>query len=592
MPRRERTQEVVVRRSTSGNLVAAAARLSGPGGKPKKYKKPASWYAQAWLYYDIVGEFRYACNWVGNVLSRVTLSVHHNGKETEDAAAIEALAALFGGKDGQREMLRQLGIHFTVAGDSYIIGEDMGEAPDKWRVVSATRLKPVGAKDDPDGWKLGDKELDDPLVIRLWRPHPENDEKADSPSRAVLGVLAEIDGYGKDARSQLASRLARAGILALPDGMTFGSVRSSVPDGDEASALAQATNSTVDAFLIELMETIMEAIADPDSPAAQTPILLQAPGEFLDKIKHITFWTPFDDAVKENMEGAIRRLALGMDMPPEVLTGSGELNHWNAWQIEEASIKAHTEPLLQIITSSLNESYLWPLLVDGGMEMDAARQYTIYADTSKVRLRPNRSREAQELYEKGELNSKTMLIENGFDPETDAMTADERATWLTKKVASGSTTPELVAYALQLLGVPIPGSMIQVPESAPTEAPSSPSLAEHPDNPIPDIDEVDVSRAEVAVFRALERAGARLRTKHKESLVPGYESVSNARLYRYAHLNGPIVEDILAGAWDALSEIGVKMSPRILDEYVRHLFASSEPFETAPYRRFVLRGLA
>lgn len=589
MPRRERTQEISIRRSASGHLVAAAARLSGPSGKPKKFKKAAPWYTQAWNFYDSIGEFRYACNWVGNVLSRVTLGVHQNGKETTNAEAVSALEALFGGKDGQREMLRQLGIHFTVAGDSYIIGEDMGDAPDKWRVVSSTRLKPVGPKDDPTGWKLGDKELDDPLVIRLWRPHPENDDKADSPTRAVLGILAELEGYGKDARSQLSSRLARAGILALPDGMTFGSVRSANPEGDEADALASATNSNVDAFLIELMETIMEAISDPDSPAAQTPILLQAPGEFLDKIKHITFWTPFDEATAGLRDSAIRRLALGMDMPPEVLTGSGELNHWNAWQIEEASIKAHTEPLLQIITSSLNESYLWPLLEEAGMDTNEARQYTIYADTSKVRLRPNRSREAQELYEKGELNAKTMLIENGFDPETDGMDETQRRDWLTKKVASGSTTPELVAYALQLLGVNIPTSMIQVQES--TQAPSSPSLREHPDRPIPDIDEQDVSRGEVAVFRALERAGARLRTKYKDSLVSGHEKVPTVRLYRYAHVNGIMVDDLLVGAWDVLDEMGIKMSPRVLDDYVRHLFATSEPFDSDSYRRFVLRGL-
>lgn len=587
MPRRERSTEVVLRRS--GNLVAAAARVTGPKGKTKNYKKAPPWYSRAWELYDCIGEYRYACTWVGNTMSRATLGVYKDGQEVTEGPAYEAMKGFFGGIDGQREMLRQLGAHMTVAGDAYILGQDMGEDPDKWSVVSATRLKASGSKEDPV-WKLGDKELDDPLIIRLWRPHPNNEEKADSPSKAVLGVLEEIEGYAKDARSQLQSRLARAGILALPDGMTFGSVRTSVTNGDQTDDMIQGTNSGVDAFLTELMETIMEAIADPDSPAAQTPILLQAPGEFLDKIKHITFWTPWDDALKGLRDDAIRRLALGMDMPPEILTGSGGLNHWNAWQIEEASIKAHTEPLLQIITTSLTESWLWPFLEDELSE-EEAREYTIRADTSKIRLRPNRSREAQELYEKGELNARTMLIENGFDPDQDGMDEQERADWLTKKVASGSTTPELVAYALQLLGVAIPTDLIQVKES-PTQAPNSPSLADHPDRPIPDVDEADVSRAEVAVYRALERAGSRLRTKYKSTLVSGYENVSNVNMYRYAHLNGDMVDDMLVGAWDILGEMGINMTARVLDDYVRHLFASGEPFTTPSYRRFVLKGLA
>lgn len=590
MPRQERTtREVVVRRSGNG-LTAAAVRLSGPGAiKAKKFKKPPAWYMQAWHYFDCIGEYRYACQWVGNLMSRALLFPTYEGKQTDKSEALEVMGLLFGGPEGQREMLRQLGTHLTVAGDSYIFGEEDGNNPDKWRVVAATSVKNKGTESEPV-FEVNGKLLDDPLSIRLWRPHPADYDKSDSPTRAVLNILAEIEAFTQDTMSQLRSRLMRAGILALPTEMTFGSVRSQSPnaeDPDDATLMAQSSNNNIDALLIEILETIMEAIADPDSPAAQSPILLQVPGEFVDKIKHITFWTPFDENSKAMREEAIRRLALGMDMPPEVLTGTAEMNHWNAWQIEEASIKAHTEPLLQIITSSLAESYLRATLVGGGMDPEEARKYSIGVDTSKIRLRPNRSRESQELYSKGELSPRVMLIENGFDPETDAMTVEERKDWLTKNVASGSTTPELVAYALQLLGVPIPADMIVVKET-PTEAPQAPSLRDHPDRNIPD--ETDISRAEVLVFRALERAGARLRSKHKDSIVSGSENVSNAHLYRYARITDGMMDDLLLGAWDVLPDFGVRMSPVILDKYVRHLFSTNERFDTAPYRNFVLQG--
>ena len=49
-----------------------------------------------------------------------------------------------------------------------------------------------------------------------------------------------------------------------------------------------------------------------------------------------------------------------MDMPPEVLQGAGDANHWSAWQADESAIKAHTEPLLKLITTTISRQYLGP----------------------------------------------------------------------------------------------------------------------------------------------------------------------------------------------------------------------------------------
>ena len=53
----------------------------------------------------------------------------------------------------------------------------------------------------------------------------------------------------------------------------------------------------------------------------------------------MTFWTQLDEHAIELRSEAIRRLGLGMDMPPEVLQGSADSNHWAAWQADEAAIK-------------------------------------------------------------------------------------------------------------------------------------------------------------------------------------------------------------------------------------------------------------
>lgn len=562
-------QQEIVKATGPNGLVAAAVRLTGRSGKPdKKPKRPPAWYSRAWEFYDEIGEYRYAVTWVGNLLSRATLEVWENGQKTENSDALEAGAALFGGEEGQREMLRQLGTHLTVPGEAYIVGEDMGESPDEWAVVSATRISRLGGT-----WKVGNSELDQPLVIRIWRPHPQKQSEADSPSRAVLPILAEIQALMKYKSAQISSRLTGAGVFAIPSEISFSSVRNMVKNEDGTDS--ESIDSGVDAFLMEFIEVISAATSDPEDPAARVPIILQGPGEFLDKMKHITFWSELDEKAKEMLDDDIRRLALGMDMPPEILTGTGEMNHWNSWQVEEASIKAHTEPLLQIITTSLSEAYLRPYLEAGGMSEEEARTFSFHADTSKIRLRPNRSKEAIELYEHGELSAEAMLRENGFDP-ADVMTEEERAKWLTKKVAGGSTTPELVAWALNILGVPIPMEAIMATEVEPTEARPDPSLLEHPVRAIPEVQDVQASAA--VVHRALERAGARLKSKYKSALVPGGDTVANENVYRYAKIDDKMQDDLLVGAWECIDTLDLDLSPTQLDGYVRHLFRTNEPF--------------
>jgi hypothetical protein len=405
----------------------------------------------------------------------------------------------------------------------------------------------------------------------------------------VLSVLSEIENMTKYVASQLSSRLAGAGIFAIPNEMTFGSVRGQVTNGDETDA-AQNVSTGLNAFLIELYETISANLADPEDASARVPVLLAGPGDSLQHLRHITFATELDKQVKTLRDEAIRRLALGMDMPPEILTGTGDMNHWNSWQTEEAAIKAHTEPLLQIITAAVTEKYLWPYLLDvmPGEDENSVRRFVIHADTSKIRLRPNRSKEALELYDRGVLSMEATARENGFDP-ADLMDEDERKQWFVRKVASGSTTPELVAWALAQIGLAVPSGSLVVPES-PTEAPNTRSLTDHPERAIPDPSQMDAS--EVAIFRALERAGAKLRSKYKSHLVPGADGIANAHLYRYARVTPEIMDDLLLGAWDICGELDITMSPALMDGYVRDLFATSRQFTTGTYRRYVASTLA
>lgn len=583
MPRKEQFTSQVM--ATPRATVAAATRLTmRRGDDHKPPRDDTGWQRKAWLWYDTIGEYRFACSWVGNLLSRAILYVTEDGVPTTNTDAIAAMESLFGGVDGQREMLRQLGIQFTVAGEAYIVGEDGGDDPgDKWWVVAASEISKQG-----DSWKIGKRGVDDPLVMRLWRPHPRVNNKPDAPSRAVLPILSEIDGLTKHVAAQIDSRLAGAGILLLPDGISFAT--SATHDGESSGI----TNE-LDPFLEELMQTMMTAIKEREDPSALVPILLQAPGEHLDKVRHLIFSTTLDEQAIALRSEAIRRLALGMDMPPEVLTGTGEINHWGAWQVEEASIKAHTEPLLHVITDSLSSGYLRPYLEET-MSEEEARRFTIVADTSAMRLRPNRSKEAIELYDRAALSKEAMVRENGFDV-ADIMDEQEREQFFTEKVASGSTTPELVAEALQMLGLPfavVPRESIEVQEGRPNR-----SLLEHPMEGPPEeenrriISDEAAAVAEVVVFRALERAGNRIRSKYKDRISMGAEGVPPHTLYRFTNqLSASEVDDVLMEAWTCLASLPpIPVSSEVLDKYARSLIQSNRPHDSAKFRAYLAESV-
>jgi hypothetical protein len=585
MPRQQFRSEVLS--MPGGARVAAATRMSGRKNAGKPQKNATGWQKTAWLWYDTIGEYRFACSWVGNTLSRAGLTVHENGKPTTNEAAIAAMDSLFGGVEGQVEMLRQLGIQMTVTGDSYLVGEDGGDSPtDKWYVVAASEITNSGGV-----WKVGKHEVDNPLVIRLWKPHPKNLGDSDSPSRAVLPILAEIDGLTKHVAAQIDSRLAGAGLLLLPNEIAFGSVGVEHSDPLVPGTPQTVVSSSLDTFLQELMDTMMTAIANREDASALVPIILQASGEHLDKVRHLMFSNALDEQAIALRTEAIRRLALGMDMPPEILTGTGEMNHWNAWQMEEASIKAHTEPLLQIITSSLTTGYLRPYLEDE-MDEEEARNFEIVADTTKLRLRPNRSKEAIELYDRGELSPIAMLRENGFE-DADKMTPKEREAFFTQKVAGGSTTPELVAQALRLIGVPVMAEVPQIIESQ--EARPTRTLDDHPKQDIPDQKEserqAEIAAAEIVVFRALERAGNRIKSKYRDRIAMGAEqSIPPESLYRYtARLTSAEIDDLLDSAWkclDVLPPLGI--SSTTLDVYTRALLRENRPHDRKVFSNYIV----
>jgi len=229
------------------------------------------------------------------------------------------------------------------------------------------------------------------------------------------------------------------------------------------------------------------------------------------------------------------------------------------------------------------------------MSSEEAAEFAIQADTSMLRMRPNRSREAIELWDRGELSGASMLRENGFDPKADAMKGGERRSWLARKVAQGSTTPELVAEALRLLGVdvnPQTPEEVEIPTEDESEEPSEArpvrSLLRHPERGTPKDSTTGpdaaslLAASEVIVFRALERAGNRLKAKLGADCPKGIPASE-----LYLSVPGPMaintVNDLLLDAWSCTDRFCGEADPialaEILDGYARTIITMRVPHD-------------
>lgn len=577
MPRTRRTPEPVVIPTTS--LVASAVRYSGKSARI--YQPNRDWQAECYRHYAICGEARFAAKFYGQALSRATLEVSKktpNGPTVQtEGPAVDTLDALFNGKDGQAQMLEALGTHLAIAGECYLVGRTV-DGEDMWEIVSIMEMRVSGAKwtiNYGDGFPpviLSDSDV----VIRIWVPNPAQRVEADSPFRSLLPILTEIEWLTRHIFAQTQSRLTGAGILFLPQGMSF-------PPPPEVDGAPQQTANDADAFMLTLADNMIEPIGDPSSPAATVPIVVTAPDDSIDKAKLMHFWSELDGKALEMRQAAISRFADGMDLPREQVlgmssnsgTGGGNSNgvsHWGAWQIEESTIKFHIEPMLELICNALTIGYVRPLTEDG-------EAFVTY-NTNKLRLRPDRSVESLELYDRGLLKKEVPVKENGFSPD-DMPDDDEFKMWLLRKIASGSATPEQVQAALTLLGVELPVTPPALPE-APRETPQPPSLVDHPDRPkTPERSDSEppalLAASDALVWRALERAGNRIRQKAGVK-PPGVPAYSMHTLYQVNGDAGELLDDAWSCAPQVLDGLSdVETTVQTLNSYCRSLFAEQAP---------------
>lgn len=413
-------------------------------------------HALAWYYFDHIGALRYIARYVANSLSMATLYAARASADPfqperlpEDHPANMMLQQWAGGPLGHSELLDALGVHLTITGDSFIAGpwdqRAADEDPfDRWRAYSSFELTSRNGKLYYQDFANQERPIPKgSLAVRIWRPHPKNRRESDSPTLSSFTVLEELDLMNKHVKASLTSRLCGAGVQLIPDECTMSMAADSEVEVDGVE---------IDPYVRRMVEVMGIAIQQPGSAAAKVPVAVRGPAEALREWRHMTYDTPLDERIPEMRLGNLRQLALGMDIPPEILTGSGESTSWSAWQTQSSTVQLHTHPMMGLVVASLTTGWLQPALRKRrDLPASVVRELDdiiIWYDLSRLKVRQDTVGESENLYDRFEIDGDTLRL-SANAPQEAKPDKKELARQILLQIIR--TTPDQMQYAVNAL---------------------------------------------------------------------------------------------------------------------------------------------
>lgn len=576
------------------SLVASAMPLSGPDGKAawQASSGDAGWQAQAWYYYDAIGELRFAFNWLANAISRASLYAAeidpNTGKistdPTNDARAQAAAQAVLGGADDRPQLQSTMALQWQVSGETFVLilsqqtdpvtGDSI---PDRWLCLSRRSMRERAGtwsyKDPLTGvWsKLNERDR----VMRVWSPHPDEQTHADSAMRAALPILQEVEKSSQNIIARLDSRLASNGLYLIPQEIDFSS--------------AESEQSSSQAFRQLLLDAMTVSMANPGTAEAQAPIVADVPGEFLAMMAdgHVDFATAMDASITELRRDALNRTGATLDMPREMAMGElAQANHWSGWLIEESTYKIHVEPFLLKFGMALTKTWYRPALAAMG-ESNPDR-FVLAWDITEVVARPDDKEDVKYLLENNLVTPDWARSKFGV-PDDAIPSEDEERKNLARVLAQAAPSileNESVAAAL--------GFEPTVQPSAAPAVGAAPEAEEQPSGPraLPQTRDTDpdaalVAAAELVALDALGRAGGRLLTREYRDR---FSHVDKWALHTVIPRAPDKVDELMAGSFQHVSLLasGTSMPIVSLDGALRE-YVKGRLLARQPHNREVLR---
>lgn len=457
-------------------LTAAAARLNVSDKTQieqlAKRRTGSSWQEDAWEYYDLIGEIKYAFRLFSNVLSRVRLTAGYIDDEDSPPSALRDVEAIDDrtkaavnramrrafGATSQSEILRRAAINLLVAGECYLVQLPAAygvREQEVWTILSINELVTKdgkyyykSSKTAPQtSWELIPSSS---FVGRIWSPHARFADDADSSMRALISDCDDLFLYTRAGRGAARSRL-NAGALFVPDTMSVSTDQpTDFPDDIplDPEVFADFDDPDDDVFEQEMFDHFSAPIADESAASSVVPFLIRGTREDGAAIRHITFHRPFDVEISKRADRALERILQGIDLPKDIVTGLANIKYSNAIQIEESFYTAHIEPVILLLCDAFRAVYLIPALEAAGVDPSLLDNIVVWYDPSAIMTAPDKSNAANVGHDKMVLSDEAWRRANGF-AETDAPTQLEIAQRLA--VARGQINDALMEQLLRTL---------------------------------------------------------------------------------------------------------------------------------------------
>jgi hypothetical protein len=563
--RSRKTAAPMIEETEPRSLIASAVRMGLSEEAWRGYRfTDEAWQRQAWDFYDTNPQLHNAVDYIGSAASMVRIfvaNVDENGVregEVEADSEIGALAeTLFGGPANKAEILRTIGESLTVAGECFILGRaSRAAATDKWWVAAPSEVRRNGDIVYVNMGRAVREELNPgrDIIIRVWTPHPRRAFLADSPVRALLGLLFEMEQMQMFIRAQMNSRIANATILPVPSTLA-------APKGDSQAA-------GTDDIYQQLFEVITSNLEGKGTAAQIAPILWQMPLaelQAMSGVQPIRFDSPLSDQAIELRKEQQQKLAIGMNVPVEIQLGGQDMNHWSIWWAGEEFIVKTVQPLMNRIVDALTTAYLIPALRALGKNPE---RYTYWYDTAPLANSANKLADSLNLYNANPpiVSAATVRREGGYT-DADAPTKEEIADRFIKEVILRDPTLFAITPIREEIGIDIDTAVPELapgppPPPTPGRVPTEPAAGQQPNQPavtdggeagqliasaVPPMSAKAIA-ANGLVVRALEVAGKRLLTPTHRGVfgdTPAHSLHTKIRVGTGAH-----AETLLAGAWD------------------------------------------
>jgi hypothetical protein len=604
------------RYSSANALTAAGTRVRKEHGDSlRRLIQP--WQTRAFSYYDMLGEIKYAAQFYARGLSQLELYAAEiemkEGKPeivpTENEHAIAALERIRDPGGGRTGLLGQYGRLMFLTGEAYLfVSKDPDTDLEQWEVLSTDEIRiqdgvylrvkapslnqeNYHAPSDDDYEPLNEREA---VAYRLWQKHPRYSMLADSTLEGVLDLCEELILLTQSVRARARSRLAGSGMLFIDDRI---SPAPHEPVGDE--------DPEEDPFLKDLIEAMTTPIVDEGAASSVVPFLVRVPVAENQKVSDLVHHLQVVDPTQLYPETGLRyecikRIAIGLDMPPEILMGMQDSNHWTAWLVDEQTWKAHLQPKAQQLVEDLTSAYFRPTLKEAGVE--GWDKFLIAYDATAIINHPDRTKDAKDLHNSLAISDQALREASGFDEDDSITDPSEMVRRIGVKVQDG-----VLATTGKVGATEDVSRHRKVAEGETVESGIATSEAkkEPPEQPTEPADSVEepaavaaagngrnqetvariLGSSDIALLRAREAAGNRLRSYAKRDpealeLIKGVRAGQVAAMLgreRARALKAPSERDLVAGARelivDALRVWGIEdedLAAKIAENVEKH----------------------